>query len=107
MYGLNSDGAGRSQELLSVLSTRGYFTLASVASKDILAQLMKAKSVKTIVESYFLSVGINWDKRGEQRCCPVARISVTAKPFYWDPANRRPYNTEWWNDGMTEYRPKS
>ena len=31
LHGLNSDRAGRSPELLSVLSTRSCFTLASVA----------------------------------------------------------------------------
>ena len=35
LYGLNKDRAGRSPELLCVLSTRSYFTLASVARKDI------------------------------------------------------------------------
>ena len=35
LYGLNRDRAGRSPELLCVLSTRSYFTLASVARKDI------------------------------------------------------------------------
>ena len=35
LYGLNRDRVGRSPELLRVLSTRSYFTLASVARKDI------------------------------------------------------------------------
>ena len=35
LYGLNKDRAGRSPELLCVLSTRSHFTLASVARKDI------------------------------------------------------------------------
>ena len=33
LHGLTSDRAGRSPELLSVLFTRSYFTLASVARK--------------------------------------------------------------------------
>jgi len=48
-HGLNSDKAGRSPKLLSVLSTRSYFTLASVARKDILVQLSKTKFVETTV----------------------------------------------------------
>ena len=38
LYGLNRDRAGRSPELLCVLSTRSYFTLASVVMKDIMVQ---------------------------------------------------------------------
>ena len=44
LYGVNRD---RSPELLCVLSTRSYFTLASVAMKDIMVQFRKAKFVKT------------------------------------------------------------
>ena len=40
LYGLNRDRADRSPELLCVLSTRSYFTLASVAKKDIMVQLL-------------------------------------------------------------------
>ena len=47
LHGLNSDRASRSPELLSVLSTRSCFTLASVARKDIMAQFGKANFVKT------------------------------------------------------------
>ena len=49
LHGLNSDGAGRSQELLSVLSMRSYFTLASVARKDIVVHFSKANFVKAKV----------------------------------------------------------
>ena len=49
LYGLNRDRAGRSPELLCVLSTRSYFTLASVVMKDIMVQFRKANFVKTDV----------------------------------------------------------
>ena len=49
LYGLNRDRAGRSPELLCVLSARSYFTLASVAMKDIMVQFRKANFVKTEV----------------------------------------------------------
>ena len=49
VHGLSSDRAGRSSELLSVLSTRSYFTPAMVAWKNILVQLRKATFVKTTV----------------------------------------------------------
>ena len=60
LYGLNRDRAGRSPGLLCVLSTRSYFTLASVAMKDIMVQFRKANFVKTEVQSYSLLVGINF-----------------------------------------------
>ena len=41
LHGLNSDRAGRSPELLSVLSRRNCFTLASIARKDIMVQFGK------------------------------------------------------------------
>ena len=47
LHGLNSDRVGRFPELLSVLSTRSCFTLASVARKDIMVQFGKANFVKT------------------------------------------------------------
>ena len=47
LHGLNSNRAGRSPELLSVLSTGSYFTLASVARKDIIVHFIKANFVKT------------------------------------------------------------
>ena len=49
LYGLNRDRVGRSPELLCVLSRRSYFTLASVAMKDIMVQFRKANFVKTEV----------------------------------------------------------
>ena len=49
LYGLNRDRVGQSPELLCVLSTRSYFTLASVAMKDIMVQFRKANFVKTEV----------------------------------------------------------
>ena len=58
LYRLNRDRAGRSPELLCVLSS--YFTLASVAMKDITVQFRKANFVKTEVQSYSLLVGINF-----------------------------------------------
>ena len=60
LYGLNRGRAGRSPGLLCVLSTRSYFTLASVAMKDIMVQFRKANFVKTGVQSYSLLVGINF-----------------------------------------------
>ena len=49
LYGLNRDRAGLSPELLCVLSTRSYFTLASVIMKDVMVQFRKANVVKTNV----------------------------------------------------------
>ena len=49
LYELNRDREGRSPELLCVLSTRSYFTLTSVAMKDIMVQFRKANFVKTEV----------------------------------------------------------
>ena len=50
LHGLNSDRAGPHPELVSVLSTRSYYTLASVAWKDIMAvQFGKANFVQTKV----------------------------------------------------------
>ena len=60
LYGLNRDRAGRSAELLCLLFTRSYFTLASVVMKDIMVQFRKANFVKTEVQSYSLLVGIHF-----------------------------------------------
>jgi len=49
LYGLNRDRVGRSPGLLCVLSTRSYFTLTSVARKDIMVQFRKANFVKSEV----------------------------------------------------------
>ena len=57
LYGLNRDRAGRSPELLRVRSTRSYFTLASVAMKDITVQFRKANFVKTDVLIIFFTGG--------------------------------------------------
>ena len=49
LHGLNSDRADRYRELVSVLPTRSYYTLASVAWKDIMAiQLGKANFVEMV-----------------------------------------------------------
>ena len=51
----NSDRAGRSSELLSVLSVMSYFTLVSVATgENVLVQLRKAKFVKTTKKLEYL-----------------------------------------------------
>ena len=57
MYGLNRQGAGLSPEFLCVVSTRSYFTLASVAMKDITVQFRKANFVKTDVLIIFFTGG--------------------------------------------------
>ena len=62
LYGLNRDRAGRSAELLCLLFTRSYFTLASVVMKDIMVQFRKANFVKTEVQSYSLLVGISFSE---------------------------------------------
>lgn len=49
LHVINSDRAGRSPELLSVLSTGSYFTLTSVARKDIIVRFSKANFVKAKV----------------------------------------------------------
>ena len=49
LYGLSRDRVGRFPGLLCVLSTRSYFTLASVVMKDIMVQFNKATFVKTEV----------------------------------------------------------
>ena len=56
LHGLNSDRADRYPELVSVLSTRNYYTLASVAWKDIMAvQFGKANHLEKKVLWYFFT----------------------------------------------------
>ena len=80
LYRLNRDRAGRSPELLCVLSTRSYFTLASVVLKDIMVQFRK----RTLWRQKFNHILYWWGlklfvKRRIWFWYPLARISVAAK----------------------------